>query len=58
MEDIRKCNRLDSVAVREVIVVTLLKGTDTVDDPYRWVMQYWDTQGNFLFEIDTKLNPS
>lgn len=58
MEDKRKCNRLDSVAVCEVIVIKLLKGTDTADDPYRWVMQYWDMQGNFLFEIDTKVNPS
>lgn len=46
------CRRLDNLTVQKVIVIKLLRGEGTDEDMYRIVTQYWDIEGNFLFEID------
>ena len=41
-----------SVSVAQVIVVKTVKGSGTEKDPARMVIQYWDLEGKFLFELD------
>lgn len=52
MEDHRVCKRCDKVDIEKIIVVTLLRGAGTPDDPVRYVRQYWDMNSKYLFEID------
>ena len=48
----RECERLDDLEFVKVVKVTLLKGKGTTEEPCRNVFQYWDMDGNFLFEVD------
>lgn len=51
-QDRRICNRLDDIKIVNVIEVLLERGLGTEKDPSRWVKQYWDLDGNFMFEKD------
>ena len=51
-KDRRECRRLDGVKITKVIITTLLRGEGTEKDPARYVYQYWDMEGKFLFELD------
>lgn len=51
-KDRRECRRLDEVKITKVILTTLLRGEGTEKDPARYVYQYWDMEGKFLFELD------
>lgn len=51
-KDRRVCRRLEAVKFVKVLVTTLLRGEGNEKDPVRYVYQYWDMEGNFLFEID------
>lgn len=42
-----------SVKMMQVIKVTAKKGLGIEGDPVREIVQYWDTEGNLLAEIDT-----
>lgn len=42
-----------SVEMMQVIKVTAKKGLGIEGDPVREIVQYWDTEGNLLAEIDT-----
>lgn len=46
------CKRLDSLKVEKVIVLELLRGEGTEEDMCRTVIQYYDMEGQLLFEID------
>lgn len=46
------CKRLESLTVQKVIVIKLLRGEGTKEDMCRIVTQFWDIEGNYLFEID------
>lgn len=52
IRDRRECRRLDEVKITKVIRTTLLRGEGTEKDPARYVYQYWDMEGKFLFELD------
>lgn len=43
----------NSVKIIQVIEVKTNKGLDIEGDPVREVIQYWDTDGNFLVEKET-----
>lgn len=47
-----ECKRVDGLEVKNVIVLKLLRGEGTEKDMCRTVTQYYDMEGNFLFEID------
>lgn len=51
-KDRRECRRLDQVEIAKVILITMLRGEGTEKDPVRYVYQYWDMEGRFLFEYD------
>lgn len=51
-KDRRVCKRLERVEVTNVIVTKLLRGEGNEKDPVRYVYQYWDMNGKFLFELD------
>lgn len=40
------------VEIKQVIVTNLTKRGDGKNTPIRDIVQYWDMQGNLLFEID------
>ena len=44
-----------SVEMMQVIKVTAKKGLGIEGAPVREIVQYWDTEGNLLAEIDTDL---
>jgi len=46
---------MDEVKIVEFIKTTLTRKGDGKDesDPIRIITQYWDFQGNLIFEIDT-----
>ena len=46
------CFRLDGLEINKVIAVRIIRGEGTEDDMCRPVKQYWDMDGNFLFEIN------
>ena len=45
-------NVVKSASIEPVIVVKFSKGEGTEKDPVRMVVQYWDLDGNFMFELD------
>lgn len=46
------CKRVDGCSVVNVLVVMVLRGEGTKDDPGRTVYKYYSTKGDFLFELD------
>ena len=43
---------IKGVSIEPIIVVKVLKGEGTEKDPARMAIQYWDLDGNFLFELE------
>lgn len=52
VQNVNECKRIDGLEVKKVIVLKLLRGEGTEEDMCRIVTQYYDLEGNFLFEID------
>jgi hypothetical protein len=50
--EVNQMDNIKSASVEQVIVVKTVKGSGTEKDPARMVVQYWDLDGNFLFELD------
>lgn len=48
----RECKRVDAVKVEKVIVLRVLKGEGTPEDPCTEMLQYWDMNGRFLCEVE------
>lgn len=48
----RECKRVDAVKVEKVIVLRVLKGEGTPEDPCKVMLQYWDMNGKFLCEVE------
>lgn len=44
---------MKEVEVIQVIKTTLQRLGDGINDPIRVVTQYWDMQGNLLWEVDS-----
>lgn len=44
-------NNIKSAVVEQVIVIKTVRGSGTEKDPVRMVVQYWDLEGRFLFEL-------
>ena len=45
--------QIADVCVKKVICITVKKGSGKEKDPVRRACQYWDFEGNMLFEKDT-----
>lgn len=43
----------DKAEVIKVIKTTSILGKGTKEDPVRYIYQYWDFEGNKIFEKDT-----
>jgi len=48
----RRVERIDAIAITEVIRLTLAVGEGTDESPVRRVEQYWTKDGHFLVEDD------
>lgn len=50
------CKRVDEVIIEKIIIIKVLRGEGTYEDPSRTVNKYFDMDGKFLFEIDSWKN--
>lgn len=48
----QKVRRLDGVKIAQVIIVKVLKGEGTENDPIRTFAQFWSMSGDFIAEIE------
>lgn len=46
------CKRFDGISIQKVVVVEILKGNGTEEDPRRISRIFFDEDGKQLFELD------